>query len=268
MRFNERLNAAIRDRSSMLCVGLDPDPARIGGRDVARYLTDVIEATAAFAVAYKANLAFFEQLGAAGHDVLRRTLAAIPAGSLLIGDAKRGDIGNTAEAYARALFDGLGFDAVTANPYGGGDSVAPFLAREERGCFVWCRSSNPGGADLQALEVNAGSETKRLYEVVAGLAVGWNSRGNVGLVVGATYPAELARVRSIAPEIPILVPGVGAQGGDLDAAVQAAKDVHGAGFLVASSRGVLYASGGDDYAAAAGEAAQRLRDAINAALKN
>ncbi len=253
----------MRQTGSQLCVGLDPDPVRLGGHEPGRYLAGIVEATAPYACAYKPNLAFFEQLGAAGQEALRQVLAAIPDCAIVIGDAKRGDIGHTAEAYARALYDVLGFDAVTVNPFGGGDAVAPFLERPERGCFVWCRSSNPGGANLQDLMVaREGAPGRPLFEEVAALAAGWNARGNVGLVVGATYPEQLRRVRAIAPELPILVPGVGAQGGDLQAAVRAARDEQGLGFLVASSRGVLYASAGADYAKAAARAARELRDAI------
>lgn len=265
--FNSRLQRTLGARASLVCVGLDPDPARLGGRDPVRYLLDVIEATAPFVAAFKPNLAFFEQYGPAGLEMLQVVLRGVPEGAIVIGDAKRGDIGHTAAAYAAALFDVYGFDAVTANPWGGSDSLEPFLSRPDRGCFAWCRSSNPGGADFQELRVATPGGERPLYEVVAERVVGWGRNGNAGLVVGATQPEELARVRAIAPDLPILVPGVGAQGGGLAASVRAARDAEGRGFLVASSRSVLYASAGDDYARAAAVAARDLRDAIEQAQR-
>ena len=199
--------------------------------------------------AYKPNLAFYEQYGEEGHSALRRILAAIPEHIPVIADAKRGDIGHTAEAYARAIFDELGFDASTVNPYGGRDTVEPFTSYEEKGVFVWCRSSNPGAADIQDLPV--GSDGTPLYQVVAKLAKEWNTNGNVGLVCGATYPEQLAVLRGLCPEMPFLVPGVGAQAGELEASVRAGVDAGGAGIIVNASRAVIYASTGDDVAEAA-----------------
>ncbi|MDH7571443.1 MAG: orotidine-5'-phosphate decarboxylase, partial [Armatimonadota bacterium] len=179
-------------------------------------------------------------------------------------DAKRNDIGSTAERYAVEVFDRFGADAVTVSPYLGGDSLEPFLERADRGVFVLCRTSNPGARDLQDLPV--GADGKPLYQVVAQLAAArWNTRGNLGLVMGATYPEELREVRALVGDLPFLVPGVGAQGGDVHAAVQAGRDRRGVGLLVNSSRGILYASAGPDFAAAARRAALELRDAINAA---
>ncbi len=263
--FNQRLLDTVRSRNSNVCVGLDPDPARLKGRDPGDYLAAIIEAVAPYVAAVKPNLAFFE--GAGGMAALEKVLAAVPDGVLVIGDGKRGDIGNTAEAYARTLFESWGFDAATANAWGGGDAVAPMLARPERGCFIWCRSSNPGGRDLQDLAVlDAAGHERRLFEVLAGLAAGWNTHGNTGLVVGATYPQELASVRAIAPGLPILVPGIGAQGGDLEASVRAASSGGQRDFLISASRSIIYASAGDDFATAAGAAARELRDGIQRAL--
>jgi len=262
MTFREKLESAATRNGSLLCVGLDPDPARLPVESVGEFNRAIIEATADLVCAYKPNLAFYEALGEAGYAALRETLAAIPPHIPTIADAKRGDIGNTARAYASAVFDVLGFDAVTVSPYLGGDSLAPFIEREDRGVFVLCRTSNPGAADFQDLAVSSERGVRPLYEVVAERARSWNSRGNVGLVTGATYPEELGRVRELCPEMLLLIPGVGAQAGDLAAAVREGLDARGAGILVNASRGVLYASRGEDFARAARAAAESLRDQI------
>jgi orotidine-5'-phosphate decarboxylase len=262
MTFREKLEAATARNGSLLCVGLDPDPARLPVDDVGEFNRAIVEATADLVCAYKPNLAFYEALGEEGYAALRKTLEAIPPHIPTIADGKRGDIGNTARAYARAVFDVLGFDAVTVNPYLGGDSLEPFIEREDRGVFVLCRTSNPGAADIQDLAVASDGGSRPLYEVLAELARDWNTRGNVGLVTGATYPEELRRVRELCPEMVLLVPGVGAQAGDLAAAVRGGVDARGGGMLVNASRGVLYASKGADFAEAAREAARALRDEI------
>ena len=263
MSFFDRLEAAATRNRSRLCVGLDPDPARIPSGDIGTFLREIVAATADLVCCYKPNLAFFEALGEEGFTALRSVLGAIPDGIPVIGDAKRGDISTTAEAYARALFDVWGYDAVTVNPYGGADSVQPFLAYADRGVFIWCRSSNSGATDFQDLLVNDGNAGVRpLYEVVAERTRAWNEHGNAGLVAGATYPEQIARLRDLCPELPFLLPGVGAQGGALEAAVQAAR-MDGGGFVVNASRGVLYAAPGARFADAARGEAMRLRDAIN-----
>ena len=279
MSFFQKLARAVERNDSLLCVGLDPDPDRLpeglrakqgGVGDVAAFQRAVIEATSDLVCAYKPNLAFYEALGEAGAEALRATLAAIPTDVPVIGDAKRGDVGHTARAYARALFDGWGFDAVTVSPYLGGDSVEPFLEREERGVFLLCRTSNPGARDFQDLPVLAGEGSpggeegaaRPLFEVVAERARQWNTRGNVGLVVGATYPEELGRLRELCPQMTFLVPGVGAQGGDLEACLHRGLDAGGSGLIINVSRQVLYASQGDDFAAAARRVALALRDEI------
>ena len=259
--FRDKLAAAARRNGSLLCVGLDPQPDRLPVPDVLAFTRAIIEATSDLVCAFKPQSAFFEALGADGWGILRQTIAAAPDDIPVILDVKRGDIAHTAEAYAEACFERLDADAVTLSPYLGADAVAPFLTRPERGAFVLCRTSNPGGADLQELQV----EGEPLFLRVAELARDWGAaQDNVGLVVGATYPRELAAVRSRCPDLPILMPGIGAQGGDLEAAVQAGRDGQGGNLVVNASRGVIYASGGSDFAEAARAEARRLRDAINA----
>jgi orotidine-5'-phosphate decarboxylase len=262
--FFDKLERAAQRNGSLLCVGLDPDPAQMPVSDVAAFNRAIIEATAEFVCAYKPNLAFYEALGERGLAALRETLAAIPPDIPVIADGKRNDIGNTARAYARALFDELGVDAATVNPYLGGDAVEPFLEREEKAAFILCRTSNPGARDLQDLLVTppGGGEARPLFEMVAEMARRWNSRGNVGLVVGATYPEELRRVRRLCPEMTFLVPGVGAQGGDVAAVIGNGLDKAGRGLIINVSRQVLYASREKDFAVAAARAARQLRDEI------
>ncbi|GAB4120382.1 MAG: orotidine-5'-phosphate decarboxylase [Roseiflexaceae bacterium] len=270
MGFTEQLREACQRSQSLVCVGLDPDPRRIPAHlaqvgDVAAtiyaFCAAIIEATSDLACAFKPNIAFFEAQGSDGMRALRK-LMAIPRTVPFILDAKRGDIGSTAEAYATALFDDLGADAVTLSPYLGGDSLAPFLKRADRGCFVLCKTSNPGSADLQDLDLGG----QPLYMHVARLAQErWNSNRNVGLVVGATHPQALAQVRALCPDLPFLVPGIGAQGGELEQAVRAASDAHGELAIINASRSILYASAGEDFALAARNEAASLRDAINRA---
>lgn len=268
--FAGRLAAAFRRHDSLLCIGLDPEPHRLpavlGTPDVEAVVAfnrAIVGATADLACAFKPNLAFYEALGPAGMEALLRTVAMVREladGVLVIGDAKRGDVGNTARLYATALYDVYGFDAVTANPYLGADSLEPLLAREDRGVFVLCRTSNPGAAELQDAHL-LGHQT--VYERVAMLARGWNRYHNVGLVAGATYPEQLARIRALCPDLPLLAPGVGAQGGDLAATVRAGVDAAGGGLLVVAARQVLYASNGPDFASAARRAAAATWEAIN-----
>lgn len=263
MSFAEKLGRASQRNGSLLCIGLDPDPALMPVEDAGVFLRAIVETTGDLVACYKPNLAFYEALGREGSVVLARVLEAIPSDIPVIGDAKRGDVGHTAAAYARALFDNWRFDAVTVNPWGGEDSLQPFIARADRGVFIWCRSSNPGARDLQDLPVVIGEDRRPLYEVVAERARAWNVHGNVGLVAGATYPEEIARLRALCPDMLMLVPGIGVQGGEAGAAVRAACDAAGAGFIVSVSRQVLYASRGADYGRAARAAAVALRDAIN-----
>ena len=258
--FPEKLRSIQERNSSLLCVGLDPDPARLLGRHLPSFLQEIIEATVDIVCAYKPNLAFFEALGTGGMSALIESLAMVPPEIPIIADAKRGDIGNTAEFYARTLFEEYDFDAATVNPFGGEDAVRPFLDYRHKGVFIWCRGSNPGSADIQDRVLDDG---RRVFELVAELAKTWDEHGNMGLVVGANYPEDLARVRAICPEAPILIPGVGAQAGDLAAAVGAALDSNNAGIIINSSRQILYASSDRHFAQAARKTALALRNEIN-----
>ena len=274
MNFLDKLLAVSRQQDSLLCVGLDPEqgrlPSRLHNMPAARAVTyfcqTIIEATAPYVCAFKPNLAFFEVLGPEGMYVFQNVLKAVPEHIPIIVDAKRGDLGNTARNYAAAIFDVYGCDAVTVNPYLGYDSVAPFLAYEEKGIFFLCRTSNPGACDFQDLLVGEENGEKRLlYQVIAQRAQLWNSFGNCGLVVGATYPQELKTIRSMCPDMPILIPGVGAQGGNLEASVLAGVDVSGEKAIISVSRAILYAGNGDDYAVSAANEARKLRKRINEA---
>ncbi|MGI8553394.1 MAG: orotidine-5'-phosphate decarboxylase [Dehalococcoidia bacterium] len=265
MTFVERISAAAAANRSRLCVGLDPDPSRIVGGDVLAWARAIMAATQDLVCCYKPNSAFFEALGRHGWELLAETIASAPEGIPMLLDAKRGDVGNTAQAYARAVFQVLGADAVTVSPYLGEDSLEPFLSYHDRGVFILCRTSNPGARDLQDLPLTDDVSRQPLYEIVAERARAWNRAGNVGLVTGATYPAEIAKVRAICPDQLLLVPGVGSQGGDLTAAVHSACDRFGGGFLLNASRQVTYASGGADFASAARRTAEHLRAQIEAA---
>jgi orotidine-5'-phosphate decarboxylase len=280
--FRAKLAEATARHDSVLCVGLDPDPRlappELVGRDgwVERFCLGIIEATADLACAFKPNLAFFEALGLDGYHGLRKTLDGLPNDVVSIGDAKRGDIGSTAEAYARALFEVWGFDVATVSPLLGPDTLEPFLAYHDRGIFVLCKTSNPGSGTYQNLPVpidgpegrTPGGATVPLYELIARQMTGLDSdgaSGQLGLVVGATYPQQLREIRAVAPDLPFLVPGIGAQQGDVWAAVEAGLDARGAGIVVNASRGITYASQGADWQQAARDAAVALRDRLEAA---
>ncbi len=253
------MDASRRNRS-LLCVGLDPDPAKMPVKDVFEFNKAIIDATADLVCSYKPNLAFYEALGVRGLQALKKTVAYIPKNIPVIGDAKRGDIGNTAIAYARALFGYYKFDAVTLNPYLGYDSVEPFLDYKDKGVFVLCRTSNSSASDFQDLVDNFGM---KFYQSVALRAGDWNIAGNVGLVVGATYPEELREIRKLCPEMVLLIPGIGAQGGDLEQSVKYGVDANKEKAIIVAARQVIYASQGADYARAARQAASELRDNIN-----
>jgi orotidine-5'-phosphate decarboxylase len=259
MKFIDKLLNAGRNNKSWLCIGLDPDPELMPEVDVLQFNKAIIEATSRLVCAYKPNLAFYESLGTEGLTILEKTIKHIPADIPVIGDAKRGDIGNTARAYARALFSILGFDAATVNPYLGFDSLEPFIDYPDKGVFILCRTSNKGATDFQDLRIDG----LPLYEVVAQKAKEWNVQGNIGLVVGATYPEELKKIRSICPEVPLLIPGVGAQGGDLASAVACGVDARGEKAIINVSRQILYASKGKDFPQAARNAAEKIRNQIN-----
>ena len=266
MTFRDKLTAAQQSNNSWLCVGLDPMrerlPDRVGSKEdpLLTFGQAIVNATADLVCAYKPNLAFWLVEGAAGLRALQDLIAGIPDHLPVILDAKFNDVGHTATAYARAAFETLGADAATANPYLGRDAVHPFLTNADHGIFLLARTSNPSAPDLQDRAI----EHRPLYEEVARLAAGWDTEyaGTCGLVVGATYPDELARLRGISPCLPFLIPGVGAQGGSLDAAV-AHGPAAGVGPVINSSRGIIYASSGPDFAEAARSTAQALRDRIN-----
>ncbi|MDT8990075.1 orotidine-5'-phosphate decarboxylase [Curvibacter sp. APW13] len=277
MTFLEKLAAAERRNQSMLCVGLDPEPAKfpVHMRGDAAYIYDfcaaIVDATADLAMAFKPQIAYFAAHGAEAQlerlmEHMRRTAPGVP----IILDAKRGDIGSTAEQYAREAFERYGADAVTLSPFMGFDSVQPYLKYHGKGAFLLCRTSNPGGDDFQPQALRDIPGQPRLYEHIAALAQGpWNLNGQLGLVVGATYPAEIERVRALAPTLPLLIPGVGAQGGDAVATVRAGWRGDASGttgpIAVNSSRAILYASAEADYAQAARREAQRTRDSLHAA---
>ena len=267
--FLTRLERACESNRSLVCVGLDVDPGKMPVADTFEFNRAIVDATADLVCAYKPNLAFFEALGIPGLEALQRTVEYIHSVApqvIVIGDAKRGDIGPSGQAYARAMFRVWGFDAVTVNAWGGQDTIAPFLEDPDRGVFIWCRGSNPGSADLQDLTVDAPQGRVPLYQHLAQASLSWNGAGNLGLVVGATNPDQLQTVRGICPGMPLLIPGVGAQGGELAAAVRMGTDHRGRLAIVSSSRGIIYASGGPDYAEAARREASRLREAINRIL--
>ena len=268
MNFVDKLRTRWREADSLVCVGLDPDPARfpetlLDDPDALfAFCRDIVDATAEFACAFKPQIAYFAAHNG-GEAALQRLVAHIAAAHPevpVVLDAKRGDIGSTAEQYAAEAFDRFGADAVTLNPYMGRDSADPFLRRGDRGCIFLCHTSNPGARDFQELDVGG----EPLYQRIArAIAADWNGAGNCGLVLGATFPEELGVIRGIVGDMPLLIPGIGAQGGDVEAVVRHGATADGTGLMINSSRGILYASSGPDYAAAAAEAARALRDTVN-----
>ena len=309
MNFIEKLLNAAQKNKSLLCVGLDPDPELMPSQiKVFEFNKAIIEATSNLVCAYKLNLAFYEALEFEGLDAIKRTIKYIPDNIPVIGDAKRGDIGNTAKAYAKTIFTNFNFDAATVNPYLGFDSIEPFIQYRDKGVFILCRTSNTGAKDLQNLisinivaqppeaqyevshlriepkEVKIGEQVSiefqlknvsnvkgsytitlspTLFEIVALKAEEWNIHGNIGLVVGATYPEELRLIRQSHPDMPILIPGIGVQGGDLAAAVRYGVDAQGQKAIINSSRQIIYASSEKDFAQAARRVASELRNQIN-----
>ena len=259
-KYNQRAEAV----SSLLCVGLDSEleklPACFREAQFPQFAFNqwVIDQTIEYAAAYKPNMAFYEARGSQGLNELRMTLDYLHANHpdvVTICDAKRADIGNTNRGYVSSIFDFLGFDAITLHPYLGGEALAPFLERSDKACVILCRTSNPGAREFQDLEVNG----QPLWKVVAEkVSASWNSRGNCMLVVGATYPDEMQRIRQVAPDVTFLVPGIGAQGGDLEAVVSAGLDRQGKGLMIASSRDIIFSD-------SPARAARELRDQINAA---
>ncbi|MBS0194281.1 MAG: orotidine-5'-phosphate decarboxylase [Proteobacteria bacterium] len=272
MSFVTSLKSRWSSANSLVCVGLDPEPAKFPQRMAGdaqatfEFCRAIVDATAQYVCCFKPQIAHFAALGA--EDALTRLIAHIHAahpGIPVILDAKRGDIGSTAQNYAIEAFDRHGADAVTANPYLGRDSVQPLLDRADKGVVILCRTSNPGSGDFQDLDVrdDRGRERPLYQHVAEAVAKQWNGHGNCALVVGATWPAQLREVRAIVGDMPLLIPGIGAQGGDVEAVLRHGKDSHGAGLIVSSSRAILYASAGEDFAEVAGKAALDLRDTIN-----
>ena len=268
MRFSDKLKAAWKATNSLVCVGLDPEPKKFPDRfrdtpgSIFEFNKAIVDATRDLVCAYKPQFAHYAAHGAEAQ--LEHTIDYIKTrcpDAIVILDSKRGDIGSTAEQYAHEAFERYGADAVTVNPYLGRDSVEPFLKHSDKGVIILCRTSNAGAKDFQ--DLNVGPERKLFQHVAETVAREWNADGNCMLVVGATYPDELADIRSRVGDLPFLVPGVGAQGGDVAKVMKAGKTAAGAGLVISSSRAILYASSGDDFADAARKAAQELRDAIN-----
>lgn len=266
MNFMTALKDAWRRNDSLLCVGLDPEPGRLpaglsGNEGIFEFCRAIVDATAGLVCAYKPQIAHFAAQRA--EDALERVIAHIHAtqpGIPVILDAKRGDIGSTAKHYASEAFDRYDADAVTLNPYLGHDSIAPFLERADKGVILLCRTSNPGGKDFQALDCGGQPLYIRVAETIARE---WNTNGNCALVTGATWPEELGKVRSIVGDMPLLVPGIGAQGGDVEAVLKQGKTADGTGLMISSSRAILYASTGPDFADVAHRAADDLRKLVN-----
>lgn len=259
--FSDQFQQTLRERQSLLCVGLDPDLQKLPGNlprsatGVITFCQEIIAATSAFAAAFKINFAFFEALGKKGWEALQTVAAALPDDVIKIADAKRGDIGNTARLYADAVFRELPFDAVTVNPYLGEDAAQPFLDDANKGVFFLCRTSNPGSGTIQHFP----DRTRPLYLHIAAQVREWNKNGNAGLVVGATHPRELQQVRQVSPDLPFLIPGVGAQGGDLETAVRIGATATGDLAIINASRAIIFAEAGKNFAEVAAREAERMR---------
>jgi orotidine-5'-phosphate decarboxylase len=265
MKFLEKLLNISEKNNSLLCVGLDTDIGKIPefllkeDDPLFSFNKKIIDSTSDLVSAYKPNAAFYEASGVKGWEALKKTCEYIPKEIPIIIDAKRGDIGNTARMYAKAIFEDLKGDASTVNPYLGEDSISPFLAYEDKCAFILCLTSNKGAEDFQLRKI----DDKPLYELVAKKILQWNEKGNCGLVVGATYPEQLKRIREIVGKMPILIPGVGAQKGDVEKTIRFGTDDEGNLAIINSSRGIIYASGKEDFADAARDKAKSLRDTIN-----
>lgn len=271
MTFKAKLESAWHASSSLLMVGLDPDPSRFpaelqGKKDaIFEFCREIVDATAEYVCGFKPQIAYFAAQGAEDQlEALCRHICEQHPGLPLVLDAKRGDIGSTAEQYAREAFERYGADAVTVNPYMGHDSVAPYLEWKDRGIIVLCRTSNPGGSDLQFLEDRDG--TPLYLRVASMVADQWNKNEQCGLVVGATFPEEIAKVRARVGDMPLLIPGIGAQGGSIPDTVLAGRDSRGRGMMINSSRAILYAGTDENWRAAAAQAALETRAAINAVV--
>jgi orotidine-5'-phosphate decarboxylase len=269
MTFTQRLRDIQSKQNSLLCIGLDIDPEKIPEHlksmpnPVLEFNRQIIEATHNLVCAYKPNLAFYEAMGERGITILKETLKSIPNSVLTIGDGKRGDIGNSSERYAASLFDDYGFDSVTVNPFMGFDSIEPFMIHPEKGVFILALTSNVGSKDFQRLRVGS----KPLYEKVVRHAKNWNTKQNIGLVVGATHPKELQRVRKIVPDMPILIPGVGKQGGSVQSSLRYGCNKQGQLAVINVSRSIIYASSGKDFADAARREAKKLVEEMRMVMR-
>lgn len=264
MKFTEKLADAVQANKSLVCVGLDPDPTQMPDKmGILEFNKAIIDATADLVCAFKPNFAFYELLGIDGINALKKTIEYIPKNIPVIADAKRSDIGNTSKAYAKEIFEYYGCDAVTVNPYLGFDALEPFINYKEKGVFILCRTSNPGAMDFQSLTCNVQPVPQHLYEVVARKSREWNKFDNIGLVVGATYIEEMALLRQNYPEMLFLIPGIGAQGGDVEKTVRSGINSRKEGAIISSSRQILYASKGKDFTTAARKVAYTLKEQIN-----
>ncbi|UCF65464.1 MAG: orotidine-5'-phosphate decarboxylase [bacterium] len=268
--FKEKLKKYTQNKNSLLCIGLDCDIRKIPpflleeDDPLFTFNREIIEATADLAIAFKPNIAFYETLGPTGWHLLEKTLEYIPGDCLVIADAKRGDIGNSARKYADLYFQSYSFDAITVSPYMGYDSIQPFIEYDDKATFVLCLTSNSGSHDFQYL--NSGSEP--LYLKIARKVSEWNlEKGNCGLVVGATHPENLSSIREVSPQLPLLIPGIGTQGGNLKLTVQYGTDEKGEGALINVSRSIIYASPDENFAEAARDKALEYKHAINAIRK-
>ncbi|MCK4352444.1 orotidine-5'-phosphate decarboxylase [candidate division WOR-3 bacterium] len=270
MKFIKKLEKITAKNNSLLCVGLDTDINLIPkfllkeANPMFAFNRELIDATKSLVCAYKLNSAFYEAQGKSGFETLKQTKDYIPSDIPVIIDAKRGDIGNSSKMYARTFFENFGFDGTTVNPYMGFDSVEPFLKYEDKCTFILCLTSNPGSSDFQTIKLCRPFRNQRLYEEVVRKVLVWNKKGNCGLVVGATKPEELKKIRKIAQDLPILIPGIGAQGGKIESVVK----YGGNNIIINSSRSIIYASSDQDFTKKAEETATKLRDEINRYRKN
>lgn len=270
--FKDRLDDACLSSRSLLCVGIDTDPFKIPVMDPWEFNRRIIDATKHYVCAYKPNVAFYEAMGIQGWILLEKTIQYIrdnAKNTIIIGDAKRGDVGPSAYAYARSMFETWGFDAVTVNPWGGAETILPFLEYHDRGVFIWCRGSNAGASEIQDLCVETSSgDTMPLYLKVAKEWINRDTYGNTGMVIGASDPCHISNVRKLSGDFPILIPGIGYQGGDVAKAVNNGINEHGLGAIISVSRSIIYASNDDGFDRAAMHAARKMRGNINGSLEN
>jgi len=264
LNFIQKMKMSIASRKSFLCVGLDPDPRLMPpGISLDEFILGIVKSTSDLACSYKINFAFFESMGEKGFAHLKFARDCVPEDIPVIADAKRADIGNTSRQYAEAIFSVMGFDAITVNPYMGHDSLLPFISYTDRGVFILCRTSNPGSSDFQDVLVSNGTDKIPLYQLVSKKAAEWNQNGNIGLVVGATWPEEIKQIRNQNPDMPLLIPGVGAQGGSIELVAQNAIGPNSKMAIINSSRSIIHASCENDFGIRARLKAEEMRNQIN-----